>query len=67
MTEFESRVAFIVEDWVERLPNDHGVLRLNLGKRFPYHIIYQAKEDTIEIVAFGHNRQRDAFWVDRLD
>ena len=55
----------ILTDWVERLPSEYGVLRINLGQRFRYHIIYRLKTEAIEIVAFGHNSQRDAY-CDRL-
>lgn len=66
VAEYESKVAFILKDWVERQPNEYGVLRINLGKRFPYHIIYRLKDDVAEIVAFSHHRQRDAYWLDRI-
>jgi toxin ParE1/3/4 len=36
-------------------------------KHFPLHVIYQADEDTVLIVAVAHARRREDYWITRLD
>lgn len=35
-------------------------------KRFRYGLIYRVKVDVIEIIAVAHDRQKPAYWRDRL-
>ncbi len=64
--ELGAKIEFIRADWVHRSPNEYGVLRINLGQRLPYHLIYRLSEERVEILAFSHHRQRPGYWQDRL-
>ena len=35
-------------------------------KRFRYGLIYRVKGDVIEVIAVAHDRQKPAYWRDRL-
>jgi hypothetical protein len=48
--------------FAERIP---GVRRVNL-KRFPYHIHFMEKDDTLWIVSISHDRRKPFYWKDRL-
>ena len=49
------------EMWPEFIP---GFRRLIL-KRFPFAIIYQLKEDYIEIIGIMHLNRQPGYWLDR--
>ncbi|MEY3202539.1 MAG: hypothetical protein RIR70_2089 [Pseudomonadota bacterium] len=40
-------------------------LRLLNVRRFPFSVIYRAREDEIEVVAIAHHRRRPGFWRGR--
>ena len=49
----------------ERYPKyDHGTRRMLL-KRFPYQLIYQARDERILILAVAHSRKKPSYWADR--
>jgi toxin ParE1/3/4 len=33
---------------------------------FPYDVVYQAREDAIEVLAVAHQRRRPGYWRERL-
>jgi len=37
-----------------------------VAKRFPYGIIYQIYEDTVQIIAVAHLRRRPGYWENRM-
>jgi toxin ParE1/3/4 len=49
-----------------RQPERDDRTRRFLTKRFPYQIIYTIYAETIWIIAFSNQRQRPAYWRDRI-
>lgn len=48
-------------------PSFHNVTRRCLLHRFPYAVIYMAREKTVIIVAIAHTKRNDVYWINRLD
>jgi plasmid stabilization system protein ParE len=42
----------------------NGFRRLNL-RRFPYHVLYEAKDETIRVMIIRHNKRHPQFGMDR--
>jgi hypothetical protein len=67
LDEYEARVALILdEDPQLRRTIDFGAKRINL-RRFPYHVIYYPKGDSIFVIAFCDSRKRENYWKNRLE
>jgi hypothetical protein len=68
LDEYEARVDLVLnEDPQLRREIDFGAKRINLRRRFPYHVIYYPKGDSIFVIAFCHNSKRPKYWKDRLE
>ncbi|MBV9067817.1 MAG: type II toxin-antitoxin system RelE/ParE family toxin [Acidobacteria bacterium] len=50
---------------VSDLEHDRSIRQMPI-RTFPYHIVFVNLIDTIEVVAFAHNRRRPAYFVARL-
>ena len=45
-------------------PHDHGTRRF-LTRRFPYAVVYRARGESLEVIAFAHLRRRPGYWKER--
>ena len=43
-----------------------GTIRRRPVLRFPYHVVYIALSERLQILAIAHDRRRPAYWVGRL-
>lgn len=59
--EVETALAFIAGHPEASPKTKRGARRYNL-KRFPYYLIYRAKEGEIAIGAVGHGRRKPFYW-----
>jgi toxin ParE1/3/4 len=41
--------------------------RRYLLKRFPFVVVFRAKDERIEIIAVAHGRRKPGYWIGRLD
>lgn len=46
---------------VEALPN----IKRHRVRRFPYWIFFREKQDSIQVLAIAHHRQRPQYWIKR--
>ena len=45
---------------------DDQLIRRVFVRRFPYHVVYIALPDRVQVLAVAHDRRRPAYWVGRL-
>ena len=67
LEELEARISYILQNPTLHPPFQGELRRINLRKRFPYHIIYEPLDDEIRILAFAHHRDLPLYWEDRID
>lgn len=61
MAEFDAAVKSIA-DRPNTWPLFEAQTRRYVFRRFPYYILYRHNEDTVQIVALMHSRQRPGYW-----
>ena len=62
--EFQRTLEQIAAD-PERFAHCDDVHRFYLMRRYPYHVIYRAREDELIIVAVAHAKRRPGYWRDQ--
>jgi hypothetical protein len=40
-----------------------GVLFVEVGKPWPYRVVFRKLDDVLEVVAFAHHRRSDDYWA----
>ena len=66
LEEIYATVARVVE-YPEAWSPFSARTRRCLTQRFPYGVIYQAKDGEIRILALAHSHQRPGYWLNRLN
>lgn len=65
MTEFEA-----VMDYICKAPHRHKVVLQDIRqlslKRFPFNVLYRISDDTVQVLAVAHKRQRPHYWIERV-
>ena len=65
MAEFEPIMAYICN-----APHRHKVIFEDIRKlsmkRFPFNIMYRIIDDTVQVLAIAHKRQRPKYWIERI-
>jgi len=66
--EFENEVKLIVSQAANNPlrfhPTDRGFRRANL-RRFPYHVLYEARDNSIRVMHVRHNKRHPDYNIDR--
>lgn len=63
-TEVQAAVAFAFSHPEAGAPVTDGFRRV-IVRRFPYSIVYRAKDDQLYIIAVAHQRRHPNYWSDR--
>ena len=64
--EFE-RLSALIAAYPDAGMGDSTDVRILHARRFPYSLIYDARGETIFVLAVAHQRRRPRYWVDRRD
>ncbi|MFZ0706418.1 MAG: type II toxin-antitoxin system RelE/ParE family toxin [Candidatus Korobacteraceae bacterium] len=68
-THFMAEIARAIES-ISKNPkmyaeSSEGIRRC-VVHRFPFLVVYRAKNKQIQVLAFAHGRRRPGYWIDRL-
>ena len=61
------RAASLIATSPQVWPRYESGTRRYVLPKFPYSLIYRARDDRIEIVAVAHHKRRPRYWLGRLD